>query len=215
MSRSSLIVSLFICLAVLAFSAIVYPRLPETIPTHWNIRGEVDGYGSKTWGAFLLPVMMFGLLGMFRILPWLSPRQFEIDTFCKTYGFITMLSMGLFAYMHVLFLLPALGVAVKIDKALMIGMFLFFMLLGNVLGKVQRNFYVGIRTPWTLANDRVWADTHRLSAWVFFGMGIVGIALNLLGAHLGLSIALLMVGVFSTVIYSLVRYKQLERAGEL
>jgi len=215
MSRSSLIVCLLLCLGALLFSAIIYPSLPDVIPTHWNIRGEVDGHGSKTWGAFLLPVTMFGLLGLFQVLPWLSPKQFEIETFRKTYDFIIMLAMGLFTFMHVLFLLPALEIAVKIDRALMIGLFLFFMLLGNVLGKVQRNFFVGIRTPWTLASDRVWADTHRLASWVFFGMGLLGIVFSVVGLHLGFSIALLMIGVLSTVIYSLVRYKQLERRGEV
>lgn len=215
MKLSTLIIPLAICAAALAFSAIVYPRLPAVVPSHWDWKGEVDGHGSKNQVAFLLPVCMVGLLGLFQLLPWLSPKPFSMDGFRKTYDFIINVVMVFFAYMHVLFLLPGLGVKVKIDSALMVAMFLFFMLLGNVLGKVQRNLYVGIRTPWTLANDRVWADTHRLSAWIFVGMGVIGIGLILCGLYSLFTLPLILVGVLTTVVYSLFRYKQLERRGEL
>ena len=69
-----------------------------------------------------------------------------------------------------------------IGRALIGGMFLFFALLGNVMGKVRKNFYIGIRVPWTLASDRVWNDTHRLAAWLMVGGGILGFLLVILGA---------------------------------
>jgi uncharacterized membrane protein len=89
------------------------------------------------------------------------------------------------------------------------------MLLGNVLGKVQRNFFVGVRTPWTLASDRVWADTHRVAAWVFVGMGLVGLVAAIAGTHPLISITAIILGALGVVLFSLVRYKQLERRGML
>ncbi|HLJ11170.1 MAG TPA: SdpI family protein, partial [Planctomycetaceae bacterium] len=189
--------------------------IPEKMPTHWNIHGEIDGYGSKQWAAFLMPVIMIPLLGLFWVLPWLSPKHFEIETFRGTYAFIVMLIMVLFAYIHVLTLLPALGYRTPVDRALLGGMMLFFMLLGNVLGKVQRNFFVGVRTPWTLASERVWTETHRLAAKIFVATGALGLACIALRLSIFVPLALILLAVIVTVGFSLVRYKQLERRGQL
>jgi len=198
----------------LGFTAVIYPSLPDTIPIHWNAKGEADGWGSKPW-SFLTPAIMVGMLGLFRILPWLSPKHFEIDTFRKTYAFIIVLITGLLAFIHLLTLLPPLGYQVRIEKAMMAGMMLFFMLMGNVLGKVQRNFFVGVRTPWTLASDRVWIETHRLAARLFVATGALGLLGILLGLPFYAPLILLGVAVVVIIGFSLVRYKQLERRGEL
>jgi len=215
MSRAHWLAACALAVASVVFSLAVYSSLPDVVPTHWNIRGEVDGWGPKSIAASLLPAIMIPLLGLFRILPWLSPKQFELDSFRNTYGWIILLVMGLFFYIHVLSLLPGLGYAVRIDQALLGGMMLFFIFLGNLLGKVQRNFFVGIRTPWTLANDRVWADTHRVGAWAFVATGVIGLLAVIAGASPLVPIVLIIVSSLSTVVYSLVRYKQLERRGQL
>jgi uncharacterized membrane protein len=215
MSRFNWGLAIAITAAVWIFALVVYPRLPEEVPTHWNIRGEIDAWGHKSWAAFLTPGAMTLMLALFRVLPWLSPKHFELDTFRKTYDFIVLLVMALFAYLGVLLILPGLGVDVRIDRSLLGGVCLFFMLLGNVLGKVQRNFFVGVRTPWTLASDRVWADTHRVAAWVFVGMGLVGLVAAIAGTHPLISITAIILGALGVVLFSLVRYKQLERRGML
>jgi uncharacterized membrane protein len=214
MTRMHWLTAGILTVLTIALTAVVYPSLPERIPIHWNAAGEIDGWGGKQW-AFLTPAIMIGMLGLLRVIPWLSPKHFEIDTFRSTYAFIVVLITVLFAYIHALTLLPPLGYHVRIDKAMMGGMMLFFMLLGNVLGKVQRNFFVGVRTPWTLASDRVWTETHRLAAWLFVASGAVGLASILVG--LPFYVPLIIIGVAALVIvgYSLVRYKQLDRRGEL
>lgn len=201
--------------ASLLFSLAVYSSLPEIVPTHWNIRGEADGWGPRALAAFLFPGIMLALLGLFRVLPWLSPKQFELDSFRSTYGWIIVLMMVLFVYIHVLSLLPGLGYQVRIDRALLGGVMLFFIFLGNLLGKVRRNFFVGIRTPWTLANERVWADTHRVGAWTFVGTGVVGLLAVAAGASPLVPVVLILVSSLGIVVYSLIRYKQLERRGQL
>ncbi len=92
---------------------------------------------------------------------------------------------------------------------------LFFILLGNVLGKVQRNFFVGVRTPWTLASDRVWTETHRLAADLFVLTGILGLLLISIGLPFYVPLIVMGVAVVVIIGFSLVRYKQLERRGEL
>ncbi len=199
-------------------SAYLYPQLPEQIPTHWNIRGEIDGYGAKTWALFLMPGVMLGLFALFLALPWLSPRPFAVDTFRPTYEFIAMTAIALMAYIHLLLLWAAWSGPVDISRALMVGICLALALMGNVMGKVRRNFYVGIRTPWTLANDRVWIDTHRLGARLFVLAGLAGAVLAVLLPHVlafFVPFAFIMAAALVPVIYSLVHYKRLERQGEI
>ena len=193
-----------------------YPYLPEKVPIHWNLRGEVDGYGQKQWAVFLTPGVMIALLGLFRVLPWLSPKPFTLDTFRGTYEFAVALTMGLMAYIHGLTLWAAWAGPVDLGRALIAGLCLFFALLGNVLGKVRRNFFMGVRTPWTLASERVWIDTHRLAARLFVAAGVIGFVLSLaLGGTTAFmaAFALIMLAAFVPAVYSLIHYKRLERQG--
>lgn len=198
----------------LGVTAALYPSLPEKIPMHWNMAGEIDGWGAK-WMAFLMPGMMVFILGLLSVIPWASPKQFEVDTFRGTYAFIVLLVMVLFGFLHGLMLLPALGYQVPFNKLIMSGLMLFFMLLGNVLGKVQRNFFVGVRTPWTLASERVWTETHRLAAHVFVATGILGLIATFIGLSIFVPLGLILASVIVIIGFSLVRYKQLERRGQL
>jgi len=105
--------------------------------------------------------------------------------------------------------------AFDLNRAFFAGLFLFFGLMGNVLGKVRKNFYIGIRVPWTLASDRVWNDTHRLGAWVMVAAGVIGFVLTIFGAPIWVPIVVLVGSMSIPLIYSFVHYKALERAGQL
>jgi uncharacterized membrane protein len=195
------------------------PTLPDQIPTHWNINNEVDGHGGK-WTLFILPVMTVGLLVLFYFLPALSPKSFEVDTFKTTYLYIMLLVVGLFAYMQGVLLYTVRqsvmnGPPVKLGQVFIAGMFLFFGLMGNVIGKVRKNFYIGIRVPWTLASDRVWNDTHRMAGWLWVGAGILGFGLIVLRAPIYFAIVLLVAAGLIPVVYSFLHYKALERRGAL
>src|SRR5262249_59245838 len=120
---------------------------------------------------FLWPLVMAGCCLLTLVLPWLSPRRFQVDTFRGTYGYIMMLVVALMGYLHVATLWGAMQP--EQNKAIFFrfllgGMCLFFALIGNVLGKVRRNFWMGIRTPWTLASEAVWHQTHPLAASLYF-----------------------------------------------
>jgi uncharacterized membrane protein len=208
--------SLAIALTVAMFigSAIVYPSLPAKVPTHWNIKGEIDAYGAKEWATFLVPGMMVLMLGIFAVIPALSPKPFGIESFKATYVYLIAVMMAFFAYIQALILVSTLRHGVDMPKYLMAGMFLFFAVLGNVLGKVRRNFYVGIRVPWTLASDRVWNDTHRLAARLFVGVGILGFFLSLMGFPM-VALGLLGVIVIVAIVYSFILSKRLEARGEV
>jgi uncharacterized membrane protein len=195
-------------------SAALYPTLPRTLPTHWNIQGEPDAYGDKSWAAFLVPTLMLVMVGVFRLLPWLSPRHFEIEPFRGTSLFVMNVILAMMAFIHALMLYAGWAGGVDVGRWLIAGMFLFFALLGNVLGKVRRNFYIGVRTPWTLASERVWNDTHRMAAWVFVAGGVIGFALALAGLVV-VSFGVMVGFALIPVVYSFVHYKRLEQRGEV
>lgn len=216
MIRKYSAVALGLSLAVWAAALAAYPYLPDKIPIHWNIRGEVDNYGQKTWAVFLMPVAIVALWGLFRLLPWLSPKSFTLDTFRGTYEFIAALTLGLLAYIHALMLWAAWAGPVDVSRPLLAGMCLFFTLLGSLLGKVKRNFFVGVRTPWTLASERVWIDTHRLAARLFVTAGLIGFSFSVaVGGRIAFTatLGLIVCAALVPVAYSLIHYKRLERQG--
>jgi uncharacterized membrane protein len=215
MTRTYWAVAIGLTALAWAASIALYPGLPAKIPTHWNFRGEIDAYGSKSWGAFLLPGVMTGLLALVGFLPALSPRNFAVDSFRSTYLFVLVLVQMLFGYIHGLSLYAAASGRVDVGRALIGGMLLVLALLGNVLGKVRRNFYIGVRTPWTLASDRVWNDTHRLAAWLMVLGSLAGLVLTVAGASLIAPLAIVMASLLAPAFYSFVHYKRLERRGEV
>ena len=218
MTRVYWAIAIALVLIAWGASAAVYPRLPEKVPTHWNIRGEIDGFGSKQWAAFLSPAIMVALLVLFPLLPWLSPKSFEVDRFRDTYAWIVLLLMALLAYIHAITLWAAFDRRVDVGRALMAGICLVLALVGNVLGKVRRNFWVGVRTPWTLASERVWIDTHRLAARLMAAAGVLGAVIALVASQVlafAIPFSLIMAAALIPVAYSLVHYKRLQRRGEI
>ena len=201
--------------AVIVAILIAYPHLPNQVPTHWNMEGQVNDYSAK-WTLFLIgPGVMAGLVLLFYFLPWLSPKHWEVDSFQSTYLYIMVVLVSMVAYFTAVTLWVGLGRAANVDRAVIGAICLLVALLGNVLGKVRRNFYIGVRTPWALANERVWNATHRFAAKTFVLGGVIGLVLAAVGVKGWLPLAALMVGVLVPVVYSLVVYKQLERRGEL
>jgi len=212
-------------LAVAGFGVAVYAhgtadQIPgDKIATHWNIRGEPDKWVPKDqpFAAFyVLPTILGAVvaLGIFA-LPWLSPRNFAVQGFLQTYDYVFFLIAALFLYLQAVITWSQFHGPVLFDRTLLAGIFLFFALIGNVLGKVRRNFWMGVRTPWTLADPIVWDRTHRVAAWLFVITGLAGCVLVLCGVNPIVCFAILMFGALTPVVYSLVLYKRLERRGQL
>jgi uncharacterized membrane protein len=206
-------------LAIFAGTLVAYPYLPAIVPIHWDIHGQIDGWGPK-WSLLIFgPGSMAFVVLLFSALPWLSPKRFEVDSFRATYLYIMVVIVSLLAYIHLLVLAVVLGapLGVKLDvsRAAMGGGSLLFTLMGNVLGKVRRNFFIGVRTPWTIASEPVWNATHRFAAKTFFAGGLAGLVFTVLGTPFWLPLAAILTAALAPVFYSLVVYKQLQRRGEL
>jgi uncharacterized membrane protein len=200
-----------------------YDDLPDRVPVHWDISFNPDGWAPKSDALlvfFLWPLVMGGFCLLTLALPWLSPRRFRVDAFRGTYGYIMMLAVALMGYLHVALLWATIHPGMNKTTFLRFflgGICLFFGLIGNVLGKVRRNFWMGVRTPWTLASEAVWNRTHRLAAWLFVAAGVIGflLAMVLPTAAAWVAFVSLPVAALVPVFYSLVLYKRLERQGKL
>ena len=214
MSRVPLILSLVLVAGALVLSAWLYPALPDQIPTHWNIHGEADGFGPKAVAAWLLPGIGLFLVGFMALLPWLSPKGFQVDVHGRAFGVLVVAMTALFVYIHCLSLVAALRPNLAIDRALVAGVLLFLAAIGSTFPGIARNFFIGIRVPWTIASQAVWDDTHRLAGRLWVAGGIAGAILAICGFTMAAFLAVIPMALVP-IVYSFVRYKQLEREGAL
>jgi uncharacterized membrane protein len=154
-----------------------YPRLPETVPTHWNFAGQPDGYSSRLWASVLGPIAIVALTGLFQVLPRIDPRGRNYQKFPDTYWMLVngVLAFGLVA--HATLLANGVGAPVNPTRVLTVAGGLLFVLVGNYLGRIESNWFLGIRTPWTLSSDTVWRKTHRTAGWLFVvaGLGVAAV----------------------------------------
>lgn len=212
-TRNAIISGSLLILGGLLYSWYLYPILPDRIPTHWGLNGEVNGWMSREWGAFFGPGFNLVLFALLLVLPSISPRQFQVESFRRTYNYISVLILGMIQYFQVISLQAALHPGLDSGRWVVAGLMLTMGFLGNVLGKVRRNFWMGIRTPWTLSSDAVWEGTHRLAARLLAAVGLLGGLAALLGAPLAVCFWALMVALLLPVVYSLVLFKRLQGEG--
>jgi immunity protein, SdpI family len=214
MNRKYFFIAAAVIVAVWLATILIYPHLPNQIPLHWDAWGRVDSYGSRE-KVFVVPGVMVAVVLLFAVLPWLSPRRFEVDAFRSTYLYIMVLVIALIAYLHALLLWAALTKPLDMGRSFLGALFLFLILIGNVLGKVRRNFYVGVRTPWTLASEKVWYATHRFAAKVYVLAGLLGLISVIVVSSSMIGVFILIGATVASVIYSLAYYKRLESRNEL
>ncbi len=173
-TRLTTIVGLALILIAVLFSAAVYNRLPDRMASHWGFNDQVNGTISRFWGAFLMPLMALAMLALFLLVPNIDPLKANIATFRPLFNaFITALMVFLF-YLHILTVLWNLGYqGFHMSTALLPGLGLIFIFAGIMMRQAKRNFFIGIRTPWTLSSDRVWAQTHRVGGLLFIACGVI------------------------------------------
>jgi uncharacterized membrane protein len=173
---------LLLLVLLLAFlpGIIVYQQLPDQVPTHWNIHGQIDGYGSKFTAVVLMPLLNFCLYFLLKYIPRIDPKAKNYFYFTNSYTIMRWAIHLFMAGIQIVILWStyqgAIGAApVDPSKFIMIGVCLLFVVIGNYMGRFRHNYFVGIRNPWTLASEEVWDKTHRLGSKVWVASGIVGL----------------------------------------
>lgn len=213
MSRPS--VGLALIAAMAGFAALVFPSLPARIAVHWNWAGEVDGWMNRFPAAFLVPALALVLWALLRWLPRLDPRVAHYESFWDTYHLLVNLIIFFLALVHALVLGYALGWAVDVTSVVLALVGILFVVLGHYLPRVRSNWWLGVRTPWTLESERVWAETHRLAGRTFVAGGIVTVAAALLPHPLRPWVALagLLLGGLTPAVYSYFSWRREHRAA--
>ncbi|RLJ01660.1 MAG: hypothetical protein DRP10_03550 [Candidatus Aenigmatarchaeota archaeon] len=207
--RKNEIIILGIILFSFLFGIYLYPQMPEKIASHWNVQGQVDGYMSKFWGLFLIPLISAGLFLLFIAIPKIDPLKTNIEKFRKYYdGFITLIIIFLF-YLYLLTIFWNMGIRFDIIQLLAPAFGILFYYCGILTENAKRNWFIGIRTPWTLSNDAVWDKTHKIGGKLFKISGIV-VLFGIFFRNYALFFILvpvILVAIY-TIIYSYVEYQK-------
>lgn len=210
--RKSEVIIIFIALVSLIFAAYLYPQMPEQLASHWNSAGEVDDYMSKFWGLFLLPIVLFAMAIIFIIIPRIDPLKKNIQKFRQYFdGFIVLISLFL-VYIYGLTVAWNLGLTFDMTMMMVPALAVLFYYIGVLTEKAEQNWFIGIRTPWTLSNKQVWKETHQIGGKMFKASGIIA----LIGMFFGdyaiwfLLVPVLFTATF-TLIYSFIKFNQLTK----
>lgn len=167
------IIELLAVIAMLVTAYILWDKLPEMMPSHWNIEGEVDSYMDKSTWIWIFPGITLLIALMFPFLSRIDPKKEKYPAFRRPWLILQMVFVGFFSYIYFVSLYLTLNPEVSITGFIFGGIGVMFIFIGNYLGKVRQNWFMGIRTPWTLDNEEVWNKTQRLAGWLFLLAGLV------------------------------------------
>ncbi|MDX1631479.1 MAG: SdpI family protein [Thermoanaerobaculia bacterium] len=161
----------------------LFTRAPEQVPVHWNAAGEVDRYGSRFEGTLVLPAVATGLVLLLAFLPRLDPREENYGRFRTPYIALTYLILGFLLLVQIFTAAEIAGRAdllpFELTRLLTAALGLLFVGIGILLPRLEPNWFAGIRTPWTLEDDRVWMENHAFAGRVFVGLGVLTVLLAL------------------------------------
>jgi uncharacterized membrane protein len=173
-TRTTTVIVLILILTAAVAGLLLWNRLPDQMASHWNVNDQVDGYMPKIWGVFMVPLMTLGLFLLFLVIPSIDPLKANIAQFREAFNLFIVLMVAFMLYIHALTLAWNLGyTGFKMSTSMLPAMGLLFIFIGFMLRKAKRNFFIGIRTPWTLSSDRVWDETHRIGAVLFMASGVL------------------------------------------
>jgi uncharacterized membrane protein len=214
-TRTTTIVVLLLLIVATAAGLLLWNRLPDQMASHWDINDRVNGYMPKVWGVFLMPLISLGMFALFLAIPAIDPLKANIAKFREAFNLFIVLIVAFMLYIHGLTLAWSLGnIDFKMSTSMLPAMGLLFIFLGFMLRKAKRNFFIGIRTPWTLSSDTVWDKTHQLGAILFMVSGVLAFLGGIFGgmtAFWFLFVPLIGSTVF-LLVYSYVLYQRETRA---
>ena len=194
--------------------AYLYPYMPEKMASHWDANGSVDGYMPKLWGLFLLPVISAILFLVYMLIPKIDLFKGNIETFRGHFDvFILLLFVFLF-YVHMLTMLWNLSYRFNIIQLLAPAFGLIIYCAGIMMENAKQNWFIGVRTPWTLSSEVVWDKTNKLAGKLFKVAGVLAV-MGLIFPKYAIFLILVPVILAAVypIIYSYQMYQQEIKAG--
>jgi len=171
--KKSYLVIIVLILISFCLGTYFFPQMPSKMASHWNIKGEADGYMSKFWGLFLMPIISLGLFLLFLLIPKIDPLKANVEKFRKYFdGFIVLIMVFLF-YVYLLSIAWNLGRRFNMSQMIVPALGILFYYCGILVENAKRNWFIGIRTPWTLSNEKVWERTHKIGGKLFKIAGLI------------------------------------------
>lgn len=207
---------LMIILAILPLAMVlaVYNKLPGLVPMHWGIDGSVDRYGEKS-ELFLLAGINIFMAVLFYVMPKIDPKRRNYDRFQASYEWIILWTMGFMVVMMGLTLAETMYPGtLNIGKWVCVMVALLFISIGNMLPKIKRNYFTGVKTPWALSSDTVWNKTHRLGGKCFVLGGFLMLISAVAGSGKAMFAMTMMVAVFICVIPMAMSYIWYQREAK-
>ncbi len=201
-----------IIITILAFliGAYFYPLLPAKVAAHWNAAGQVDGYMSRFWGTFLMPLVSLVMAVLFIIIPRIDPKAANIEKFR---GYFDRFTIILFLFLLYIYLLTLnwqfTGGGFNMVVWLVPAFAVLFYAAGILIEHADTNWSIGIRTPWTLSNEVVWKKTHALGSKLFKVSALIGL-LGLIWTNLAVYFILapVILSAFGAAVYSYIVYRK-------
>lgn len=178
--RLLIYITLFIILAPVVYFLIRWNEFPQEVPTHLDINGNVDGTMKKGVGLLLMPGMNLVIFGFMLLVPSIDPNKFESAANRRLLGTIVFALAALLSVISLAMAQLALGDDWGVDKIVMLGVGLLTLIIGNSMLSIKQNYFIGIRTPWTLSSEKVWRSTHRFTAFVWIAVSLAYIILTLI-----------------------------------
>ena len=199
-----------IILSPLAMIIGFWSRFPDRIPTHFGLDGKPDDYSGKALGLLMLPAINVLIYLLLLALPKIDPLKKNYLLFAGKLRIIGLILHAFFSFIFFITAFYSLGYQFNLSLLMLYGLLVFLLLLGNYMGNVRHNFFIGVRTPWTLSSEQVWVRTHRLTAriWVFGSLLMMALLPFLPQPEYALLPFLLIISLVP-VIYSYIIFKKL------
>ena len=199
-----------IALIALSFATayFAYPLMPERMASHWGIYGEVNGYMPRDMGVYFMPVLAAAMFALLYILPSIDPKKENYKRFQHEYDEMVLVIIAFLYYIYLLTLAYNAGYCFNLLQLLAPAFGALFIYVGVVLGKAKQNWFVGIRTPWTLSSEKVWDKTHAIGRKLFMAAGAVAFLGVWMPQMFVASIAVVIAAAIATFVYSYIEYKK-------
>jgi len=204
-------VAIAVLLLVFLAGIYLYPQLPQQVASHWNAGGQVNGYMDKSWAVFFMPALAVVIYILMTFLPYIMPNRDAILKF-RHYSTLKLSMVLFFSALHLYTLLFSLGFQLSMNLVMPILLGALFIVIGYSIRDVNHNYFVGIRTPWTLANKTVWKKTHEFGSKTFMIAGAACMLSIIAGSNsFWVSMTAIMIGALAPVIYSYLEFRNLRK----
>lgn len=202
---------LLLALVPIGLAASVYGRLPAHMVSHWGIHGEANGYMNKATFLIVNSLLVLGVPLLMKAAQWVDPKRENYQKFSRAYAAIRWMLTAFLSLLFIASLIYNLGYPLHMQRLILLGIALIFMVIGKYMGEIRFNYFIGIRTPWTLADEKVWEKTHRLSGPLWMLLGLISACSAFLPGPIAVWVffPFVALAVLVPIIYSYILYRKI------